>query len=110
MFVFLLLMVLPSLSLVEALLAHLRFMFPLFLMFLDLPCRSFLVARLLTLVVGSFSTMIHVLFRIVALASCLVLALDALMVFGILTGFVAPPATTTSLAVPVVAASIISFQ
>ena len=66
-------------------------MFPLSLMFLDLPCSSFLVVRLLTLVVGSFSTLIHVLFRIVARALCLVLALNALMVSGSLTGFVFLP-------------------
>ena len=59
-------------------------------MFLDLPCSSYLVVGLLTLVVGSFSTSIHVLFRIVARVLCLVLALDALMVSGSLTGFVFP--------------------
>ena len=60
-------------------------------MFLDLPCSSYLVVTLLTLVVGSFSIMIHVLFKIIARALCLVLALDALMVYGSLTGFVFPP-------------------
>ena len=91
MFVFLLLMVLPFLLLVEALLALHRLMFPLLLIFLDLLCISFLVVRLLTLVVGSLSTLIHVLFRIIARALCLVLVPDAMMVYGSLTGFVFLP-------------------
>jgi hypothetical protein len=45
-------------------------------------------SQIATLVVASLSTLIPVLFRIVALALCLVLAPDAMMASGSLTGFV----------------------
>lgn len=49
MFMLLLLMVLPSWSIAEALLAVCLVMFLLLLMLLDLPCSPFQVIRLLTL-------------------------------------------------------------
>jgi hypothetical protein len=80
----------PYQSLVEAFLVLPRFIFFLLYMFLNLTCNSFLVVRLLTLIVASLSTLIHVLFKIVALTRCLVLAPDAMMASRSLTGFVFP--------------------
>jgi hypothetical protein len=57
LFVSILLMVLPSQSIVETLLALHRLMFFILLMFLDLSCNSFPLVRLLTVVLGSFSTL-----------------------------------------------------
>jgi hypothetical protein len=78
----------PSQLLVEAFLVLPHFMSLLLRTFLSLTCSSFLVVRLSTLVVTSLSTLIPILFRIVALALCLVLAPDAMMASGSLTDFV----------------------